>query len=695
MAAVLGGIANFAFRIDAKQQRAQSYYGNRTLLMHITEQNFVSEHSSAYTVKIESISGNNVTYKAVLISTFPLEMSVGDTLRGTFELKSTDEEVAGMSASKINSDADVLLSAVLYEPNDAEIKRFRHDLPWYRYIFEDNGLSVLVSNAKGAITGRMDKLFGEDSSALAKAFLLGDKSDISAEAARDFRRTGLSHIFAVSGMHISILLGTLELIMRKLCLHKYIRIAIVSIAAIPMLALTGFAMSAVRSVLMLWIVYMFFVISEDSDGPTRLFVSITIILIILPYSVYDLGLWMSFLATLAIVTIFADIQEKFHKRKHEKLYVKILRNILMIAIMTVLCSMFLLPIQCYVFGEMSLVSIPANILISPLASVYMIATIIALIIGSVPLLGGISIFAVQGTGKIITLLVGALSRLNFATVSLRYKFADILVILFTVAFVAVLVLKLKHKWLVALPAAGFAVAFSVCVCVFHFSAPQSVTYYCEGTNQIIAVSQAEDLTVVDMSNGKYSRYKDTMDNALKTGSTTLDKLVFTQINENHLSSMDYFFSANIVNNIYIPTPTDEHSMYMAVRMARLADEHGIKVFIYDNTVKHEDILIKISNKTDGESTECAVFVCSEKRTLGIIEPAACESENIQNAIVACDTVIVGNRSKLDKPYKFALGEGATLIYSNEQVQLLSQVQNQSGNSYRNIKEKFKVNISLK
>ncbi len=700
IAAVLGALMNDALRIESKQGLAEEYVGNRTVLMQISEKHYASESSSAYTVRIESISGDEVSLKAALITAFPLELSVGDTLVATVELVAADEEVAGATASRVSGEPDVLLGAALYEPDHALVKRFDYTLPWYKYIFEDNGISVAIFRAKSAVTERMDNLLGERASALAKAFLLGDKGDISTETVRDFRRTGLSHVFAVSGMHISILLGALDIIMRKLLVHKYIRVLVVSAAAVPMLALTGFAMSAVRSVLMLWIAYVTYLLSEESDGTTRLFTAITIILIVLPYSVYDLGLWLSFLATLAIVTVFTYVHQKYHGKKREKLILRFARGILLSAALTIICSIFLLPMQWYFFGEISIMSVIANVIVSPIATVYMVAVIVSLIIGNVPVLGALSVYVVRGVGSLIEFVVGTFARPDFATISLEYKFADILVILFTVSFTLVLVLKLRRKWIVALPPLVFAAVFSVCVGVFHFSAPQRVEYYSDGANQIFSISQAESLAVVDMTNGAYSRYTEVMNDARRMGTTTLDKLIFTDISERHISSMDYFFRANIVNSIYIPTPSGEEQIYMAYKMARLADECAVKVYLYQNfdKIEHKDVLLCVGNISVEERASASVFVCLSESTIGYAEPNICKSElysSINRALSLCNTVIIGDNGICDVPYKFTLAEGTTLVYSSEQLRQMSRVHNMSGENYCNINKRFKIELLFK
>ena len=86
--------------------------------------------------------------------------------------------------------------------------------------YEGANLSVLCARlgeyVRRVFLDRLDK----DSAALSLGILTGDSSMISTEVVRDFRRAGLSHLLAVSGLHLSVLLGAIELLLTKLCVSK-------------------------------------------------------------------------------------------------------------------------------------------------------------------------------------------------------------------------------------------------------------------------------------------------------------------------------------------------------------------------------------------------------------------------------------------------------------------------------------------
>ncbi len=697
---ILGAMLNFGLRVDHKRAQVQEYIGKRTAVIQIKQCEYYSDNTCAYTVDIEKISNKDVYVKAVLFCGFNSELDVGDTLRGEFEIMDTEAQIFGMNVSNVNRDNDILLCAVLYQPDTAEVEYFDHSLPLYRAVFEKNGFTVAVNNAKTWLCERIESIFEDsDAGALAKGVLLGDKSDIRPQTVRDFRRSGLSHIFAVSGMHISILLGAVDIFLRKLYVNKYIRCAVIAVLAVPMLILTGFAMSAVRSVFMLWIAYLAFSLSEENDPPTTLFVTVTAILLIYPYAVYDLGMWLSFLATLGLVTVYPELQLIIPKYKSKTKWKKSLfnapRNILMVAIMTVICSVFVLPLQWYVFGEMSVVSVIANILISPLTAVFMITAIIALLVGSIPIIGG---FAVYAAGKVCLFMIGAvetLSSLDFAAVSLKYPFADILITIFIAVMCIMLLIKLRHVLIIGLPMIALTLAFSVCTAVFSYNNAQKLTFYGDGQNELLAISSPQELTLIDMSNGTYSRFSQALDDAARQGATQVERIVFTDITPRHISSMEYFMRSNIVKNVYIPTPVNDDQKQLAMEMSLLANACGTNSYLYKNgeSIFHDDIGIAVSIlQTDGKRS-LSVFVKSSEHMFGYSDIYGGE-DYLNTMLSQCDTVLIGNSGGSKKTFEYTIDFNATLIYASDDIRKMSKIDNISGNTYCNTQKRACIEIPL-
>ncbi len=695
LCSVLLAMLNFYFRIDRNQRLADEYDGSsHSVLVNVTDVIYISENSSVFAVKTEQIGFDDVSINARLVCNFVADLSVGDELRAQVSL----------SVYENNFDKDgTELVATLYDSQTAEVKKFDRNIPFSEMIFRKHGISVAVDILQNNISERLEMLLGDNIDGLAKAFLLGDRSDVTTETVRDFRRTGLSHLFAVSGMHITLLLGTVDLVLRKLYVHKWIRCVCVSLLTLPLLLLTGFAMSAVRSVLMLWMAYIFLALRELSDPPTTLFASITLIILIFPYSVYDLGMYLSFLATLGLVTVYPYVEREIPrpttKNKFKKRILKIIRTVTLIFIMTLICNMFLLPLQWYVFGEVSLISLVANIPLSPLSGIFMIGTVCILLFGTVPIVGNAISLAVIGIGNAIKETVAFMSEAAFATVSLKYFFADILIILFTVSMLLVLIIKTKHKWHVFLPFASFVVIFGVCVSVYNAVVPECVTYYGNGRKELISVTDGDKLALVDTSSASYEQYDDAMSDALVHGVTIVDKIIFTEVNESRISELDYFIRSNIVKNVYIPTPKDKDELDIAIELSDLVKTSGSTVVLYDyaELIEHGSMRICVDMSMNEDTEAFSVIISNGERMFAYADALVFDGDRrdlLGEIFDDCSTLVIGTRHIPNVPYTQALTEKTALIYASEDVKEYSKITGTS-NCYVNTKKSICLPIYLK
>ena len=336
--------ANSFLRIDYQTLKAQEYVGDFDAQMSILECKYVSGNSATYIVRLDKLGESNVAIKALLVCGFSTELSMGDRVFANVEIVGMEDRAFGLTGRERSDDPEVMLTAVLYDGVEATVERFDHEASFVEKLFYKNGARVLFEEIRTDLKIHIDETFGEDIGALAKGYLLGDKSDISTDVIRDFRRSGVSHLFAVSGLHISILLGAVELLLRKLWVDKRIRCVIISILSVVLLILTGFSISALRAVFMLWVVYLVFLFSEEADPPTTLFVSVAIIILFFPYAIGELGLWMSFLATLGLVTVYPVAEEYIRKipdgKGAKRISVKILKSAVLIIVMTVTANVF-------------------------------------------------------------------------------------------------------------------------------------------------------------------------------------------------------------------------------------------------------------------------------------------------------------------------------------------------------------------
>jgi competence protein ComEC len=209
---------------------------------------------------------------------------------------------------------------------------------------------------------------------LVTAMVLGaDAVDLPFDLHDRFVRVGLAHALAASGFQVSLILNAILTLTRS-------RLSVVGqfncgvIALLIFLGLTGFQPAVVRSVVMGMAVLISLRTQRQIEPLSSLFLAGTLLLIINPLWVWDIGFELSFLATLGLIVTVEPLQKKLDW---------IPPTIADLITVPLAASIWTLPIQLYVFKVFPLYSLPANILTSPLISIISIGGTIGALIGSI------------------------------------------------------------------------------------------------------------------------------------------------------------------------------------------------------------------------------------------------------------------------------------------------------------------------
>ena len=173
--------------------------------------------------------------------------------------------------------------------------------------YEDLSLSHKISNYRSSLARRLILYSDSESGGILSALLLGNKDYLSAQTRLDFSRIGISHVLALSGMHLVVICYALSKILAFVGVNKSHRKIFEIILTLFYIVLTGFSVSVIRAGLMLIISAVLFLVCGSKDSVTNLFISVFIIVFIQPYAVFDLSLWLSVFATLGII-VFATIE---------------------------------------------------------------------------------------------------------------------------------------------------------------------------------------------------------------------------------------------------------------------------------------------------------------------------------------------------------------------------------------------------
>ena len=268
-----------------------------------------------------------------------------------------------------------------------------------------NGILQLANTINLKIKEKIDTNFDEKKASILKGLLLGDTSDIQEEIKESFQISNISHVLAISGMHISYIMIGLQVLLKKLMGKNKTQIVTIFIL-IGYIFMTGFSPSIVRAVIMGIIVIIAGMVHRKSDVWNAMAISLLSILLYNPFLILNVGLQLSYLGTIGIIlfkTIILKILNQIKLKGMEKI------NELMAVSLSAQIMIF--PILIYHFNMVGIYFLITNLLVS-------------VIIGPIIILGFfcvITSFFFNQITKIITLLL----NMGLEGLNLISKFSQI------------------------------------------------------------------------------------------------------------------------------------------------------------------------------------------------------------------------------------------------------------------------------
>lgn len=302
-------------------------------------------------------------------------------------------------------------------PNNFNYKKYLYNKKIYYTLSVDS--YEIINNNKNILYKIKDKLYKKiinlNNSDYYLAFILGDKTLLSSEIYNSFQSNGISHLLALSGMHINILLLIINMFLKKFKENK--RIIITSIILVIFLILTGLTASLQRATI-------FYILKNINNkfnlrysNIKLLFIVAFIILFINPFLIYDLGFIYSFIVCFGIF-YYSDFIKGNYVVKLFKL-----------SLVTFLFSM---PITIMVNYEVNLSSIFINMLFVPWIS--LIVYPLSLMSFIIPILNPFFGFTINITNNM---------NMLFSKISLIINIPKLPIILIILFYLVLLVRKKK------------------------------------------------------------------------------------------------------------------------------------------------------------------------------------------------------------------------------------------------------------
>ncbi len=236
------------------------------------------------------------------------------------------------------------------------------------------GINKIIADARSRISDLIDNTGEGDKSAVLKALIIGDRNSISKNLKEAFNRAGVSHILAISGLHIGIV-ATVAFLFFKwiLSYFKYFlwNALTIKVAAILSLfpvfiygLLSGLSPSTQRAVIMVSIFLMTFLFEKEHDPINTLAIAAMIILVVHPPTLFSISFQLSFIAVLAIICGLSGIRIKSKTGKQGLFQLR--KKVYLFLLTSLFAILGTLPLLMFYFNQVSFVGLPANLFVVPL-----------------------------------------------------------------------------------------------------------------------------------------------------------------------------------------------------------------------------------------------------------------------------------------------------------------------------------------
>lgn len=231
----------------------------------------------------------------------------------------------------------------------------------------------------------ISKFLPERLSSVATAMALGDNRFLSNEAKDAYRAAGLTHILVVSGMHLSVLCGLAYEIILRVTRHKKIASIFCMGFTILFMCFTGFSPSVMRSGISYLILYTGILFTRKADTYTSLGLAVLLLCLQNPYAANDVGLQLSFAATLgAVLAAKADRKLQYHWReKPAGKFKKIAQWFIRLCVSPIIVSVATLPVLLASRLGVSALSLPMNIIALPFSTPVVLISILLGVFGGI------------------------------------------------------------------------------------------------------------------------------------------------------------------------------------------------------------------------------------------------------------------------------------------------------------------------
>lgn len=508
----------------------------------VVEKMNTSDTYGTYAMKVLKISHNNKTLncseKILLILKGSQNIEVGDFIKGSGKI---NEIMQGSNPklfdNKVYFQSKNILSSITLNNNEYTVlknKKFKFKKLTLKY--KKNAIRTIESN------------LSEINSGIMKSIMFGDDTYLKSQTLDKFRKLGLSHILAVSGLHIGILSGFVILLLKFIKMNIKVSLLLSLITVWLYGFLLGYPVTVVRAFIMLLIFVMSKLVYKRYDIINSLLITAYILLLINPIQIYSIGYQLSFIIVMSLSLFSKSIENILESRsKLSKTFSAL-----------VAAQIGLIPISIYHFNYVSIFAIVSNLILVPFLT---ISLILSFILINISYISNIIVVYIGYVIELILNIFNYISKVMYNYLCFNYylispTITEIIVyyLMFLIAFKHINFYKYQKKINKVIIIYLFIIAISTNILNLNIS-ELNINFVDVGQGDCILVSANNKNYIIDAGGPIFTKYnigdKIVIPYLLKKGIKNIDGIFISHYDKDHCSAVPLLIEKLNVKRIFV------------------------------------------------------------------------------------------------------------------------------------------------
>ena len=464
------------------------------------------------------------------------------------------------------------------------------------------------------ILDQIAMVFPSDTIGFAKALLLGDGTDLTYAQNRAFQVSGIRHVVAVSGLHVSILFALIYLAFgRNRVWNALIGIPLLVLFA----AVAGFSPSIVRACLMQCLILLALLVNKEYDPPTSLSFAVLVLLITNPRTITSVSFQLSVSCMIGIFAFSEPLRQYMlscgklkEKCKGKSFRAKVFRWVIGSVAVTLSAMIPTTPLCAIHFGMVSVLGILTNLLTLWVVSFIFYGIMLACLSSVVWMpLGQLIAWVVAWPIRYVVSVSSLVARFPLAAVYTDSSYIVFWLVFSYALFGVFLMMKKKQPMIIALGMTGMLLA---CIAVSWLEPKLDdtrVSVIDVGQGQSILLQNENEHYLVDCGGTYADQTADTVANyLLSQGVFHLDGMILTHYDADHAGSVLNLLTVVDADNIYMPDIYDSNGIREQIEQI-----HPDKITLISDTEKwnlksgYITLYPAKEGTNDNESSVCVLF----------------------------------------------------------------------------------------